>query len=165
MDLVRTSESLADLKILRAQMEECQLPERIRMVVADVNEAAGYHVLELLDFLPPQKTILRISFSKSRTEHVMEMVLRESGAALKFYSRRKDHSGWARYFPNPARAGNRAVFLELEVAATQILEEDIENWFTYLLSGFDRKFKPNSKQPSSEGSELRVSPHFRKASA
>jgi len=42
----------------------------------------------------------------------------------------------ALYFPNSARMGNRATDLGPDFLAGEILEESIENWFSYLLSGF-----------------------------
>ena len=37
------------------RVEKCDLSDRIGKVVAEVNRAAGYHILEIVDFLPPEK--------------------------------------------------------------------------------------------------------------
>jgi hypothetical protein len=55
--------------------------ERLGEMVADINSAAGYSMLELQDYLPPQATILRIVFSKWHVECVLEIIARERGAA------------------------------------------------------------------------------------
>jgi hypothetical protein len=169
LDLVRKDdeghEGLVDLKLYWDQLEQCHLPERIRNIVADVNGAAGYHVLELLDYLPPQKTVLHVAFSKNRYKHVMEIELSERGAAVVFYSLKKFHDAWERYFPNRARKSNRTTVLELDFHAAEVLDVNIESWFSYLLSGFEKNFKPNPKQPLSEGSELRMSAVAGKLSA
>jgi hypothetical protein len=165
LDLVRENDTHVDLKLYWDQLEQCQLPERIRKVVADVNGAAGYHVLELLDYLPPQKTVLHVAFSKNRYKHVMEIELSERGATVVFYSLRKFHDAWERYFPNHARKSNPTTVLELDIHANEVLDVNIESWFSYLLSGFQKSFKPNPRRLSSERSELRMSAVAGKASA
>ena len=164
LDLVRKDESLVDLKLYWDELEQCHLPERIRKVVADVNGAAGYHVLELLDFLPPQQTVLRMAFSRNRYKHIMEIALSERGATVVFYSLRRFSDAWERYFPNHVRKSNRTTVLELDIHAAEVLEENIESWFSYLLSGFEKSFKPNPKQLA-KGSELRMSAVAGKVSA
>jgi hypothetical protein len=165
LDLVRKNEGPVDFNVYWDQLDQCHLPERMRKIVADVNGAAGYHVLELLDFLPPQKTVIHVAFSKNRYKHIMEIELSERGATVVFYSLRKFYEAWERYFPNHARKSNRTTVLELDFHAAEVLEENIESWFSYLLSGFDKSFKPNPKQPLSAGSELRMSAVAGKASA
>jgi hypothetical protein len=156
LDLVRTNEAPIDLGRYRAQIEECRLPERIRKVAADVNRAAGAQLLEFLDFLPPQKTVLRVSFSKDRTENALEISLDERGATVVFYSTKKTRYAWERYFPNPSKEGYSTTVLELDFHAAEILEKDIENWFSYLLSEFDKKFKPSPKPQPSGSPGLRM---------
>jgi hypothetical protein len=165
LNLVQEEQSLADFRPDWAKMEECQLPERIRRVVADVNGAAGYHVLELLDFLPPQKTVLRISYSKQQTDYVMEILLRESGGVLVFYSSRKTPDRWGRYFQSHARKGKRVNILEQDFHPAEVLDEDIRSWVSYLLSGFENKFKPSERLQLSEKSDLRMNAAVGKASA
>jgi hypothetical protein len=165
LDLVQANVELIDFRPCWAHLEECRLPERMRKIVADVNGAAGYHVLELLDFLPPQKTVLRVSYSEQRNEHVMQIVVRENGAGVIFYSIRKTRDMWERYFPNRSRKGSRMTVLDLDLHPMEILEEDIQNWISYLLSGFEKKFKPHAKQQLSESSDLRMSAAVGKASA
>jgi hypothetical protein len=165
LDLVQKNEALVDLKSYWDQLEQCHLPERIRRVVADVNGAAGYHVLELLDFLPPQKTVLHIAFSKNRYKHVMEIALCERGTTVVFYTLRRFSDAWERYFPNHVRNSNPTKVLELDFHAAEVLEENIESWFSYLLSGFEKSYKPNPKQALSERPALRMSAAAGKLSA
>ena len=157
LDLVRKDEDLVDLRPYWEQLEQCNLPERFRKIVAEVNGAAGYHVLELLDFLPPQKTVLNISFSKNRYKHIMEIQLSEHGGTVVFYSLRRFYDAWERYFPNRARKSNRTLVLELDFHPAEVLDENIESWLSYLLSGFDKSFKPNPKHALSERPALRMS--------
>jgi hypothetical protein len=163
LNLVQEEQSLADFRAYWTQMEECQLLERIRRIVADVNGAAGHHVLELLDFLPPQRTVLRISYFKQHTKHSMEIVVRGNGAAAVFSKRRS--STWERYFPNHSRKGARLTVFDQDFRPAEILEEDIQSWISYLLSGFEKKFKPSERPQLSEESDLHMSAAVGKASA
>jgi hypothetical protein len=104
-------------------------------------------LIELLDFLPPQKTVLSASFSKDRTEYEMEMVLGQLSAAVVFYTRKEISGVSARYLANPEQMENRATCLGLDFQAAEILEQKIENWLSCLLSGFGMKNKP-SRAPS-----------------
>ncbi len=165
LDLVKSNEGSVDLGQYWDQIEECHLTERIRKIVADVNEAAGYHVLELLDFLPPQRTVLRVSFFKKHLELVMEIVVDEGGTGLMFYSVAKSNEMWDRYFPNHSRKGNRVTFQEQDIYPAEVLEKDVQAWISYVLSGFNKKFKPSPRDQSSPGSELRISALLDKASA
>ncbi len=167
LDLADTSEDRADLRPQWARIEESRLPERIRQVVAEVNGAAGYHLLEILDYLPPQKTVLRLSFSKNHTEHVMEIEVDENGSSLVFYSAAKSPDIWERYFRNHTRKANRVTYLEQDLHPSEILEADVRAWVSYVLSGFKNKFKPapNCPPSASAGTELDINAFLDKASA
>ena len=141
-------ENSDDWKACWAQIEECQLAERLRQIVADVNGAAGHYILELQDYLPPQRTILRIRFSKQHTEYVLKIVAREGGPAVVFYSRSKTSYLGEHYFRNQSR--NRSVSLKLDIHPAEILSDDLQRWFSYLLSGFNNEFKPHAAQQLSE---------------
>jgi hypothetical protein len=165
LDLVRRNEAPIDPRHYRAQIEECQLPERIGKIVADLNRAAGYHLLEMVYFLPPQKTVLRVSFSKDETDYEMEIVLDEHSAAVVFYSLKGISKGWARYFSISTRRRNRTTFFDLDFQAAEIQEENLNNWFSYLLSGLEKKFRPGPKPQPLENSGIRGDIIFGKASA
>src|SRR5260370_36838557 len=85
LGLVREKETVIDLDHFRAQLEDSQLLERMRKAAADINEKVGYHALDLMDFLSPQRSVLRLSFSKKITEYILEVVLRMSGPEVVFH--------------------------------------------------------------------------------
>jgi hypothetical protein len=155
-----------DLKPCWAQIEECRMVERMGQIVEDINRAAGYSILELQEFLPPQTTILRIGFSKRFAEHVLEIVAREVGAAaVVFYSLSKVFDFWEHYFRNQSRLRKPSISLELDIHPAEILDDDLQRWFSYLLSGFKNKFKPNAAQQLSEKEYKEFSTAGRKKSA
>jgi hypothetical protein len=159
-------ENSVDLKPCWAQIEECQMSERVRQIVADTNRAAGYYMLELQDFLPPQPTILTITFSKRFAEYVLEIVARDGGAAtVAFYSLSKVFELWEHYFRNQSRSRKPSIALEFDIYPAEIQNEDLQRWFSYLLSGFKSKLKPHASQHTSEKENKEFSAAARKKSA
>jgi len=43
-----------------------------------------------------------------------------------------------------------SITLELDIYPAEILDDDLQRWFSYLLSGFRNKFKPNAAQQLAE---------------
>lgn len=161
----RKEEHVVDMEPCWAQMEEFRMVERIGQMVADINGAAGYRLLELQDFLPPQATILTISFSKRYTEYVLEIIAREGGAAVAaFYSLSKISYLWEEYFPKLSRR-KPSIFHKLDFHPAEILNDDLQRWFSYLLSRFDKKLKPLAAQQMSENEHMEFSAAVRKKSA
>jgi hypothetical protein len=78
----------------------------------------------------------------------MEIVCRQRGLAVVFYSR-DVHQG---YFSSVSRRSTRTKFLELNFVSAETPDKDIEKWLSYLLSGFEKKFKPTSQGPLLESS-------------
>ena len=142
LDLVKEKDPVVDLSRFRTQLEECQLPERIRETVATVNGEVGYHALSLLDFLPPQRSVLRLSFSKKRTEYIMEIVLRTSGPAVVFHSVTGAPGAWERYLHGYSRSVGSHIAFNQNFKPAEITNETMRVWFSFLLSGFNRKFNP-----------------------
>ena len=159
-------ENSVDLKPSWAQIEECRMVERMGEIVEDINGAAGYYMLELQDYLPPQVTILRIVFAKWHAEYVLEIVARECGAAaVVFYSLSRISELWKPYFRNQSRSVNPSISLELDIHPAEILDDDLQRWFSYLLSGFKNKLKPNAARQPSEKEDLETRAAVRKESA
>lgn len=140
LDLVHDGEASLPRNAYWKQIEECQLAERIGSMVIEVNRAAGYRVLEMVDFLPPQKNVLRVSFPRSRVKHNLEIVIRESGIVLMFSTTRLEATGWRRYVSIHSTRSRTPVW-EQPVYPGEISEQHIQAWVSYLLSGLDKKFR------------------------
>lgn len=165
LDLVERKDSVVDLSPFRSQLEESQLPERIRQIVAAINGEAGYQALYLLDFLPPQRSVLRLSFSKKRTEYIMEIVLRSSGPAVVFHSVTGAPGAWERYLHGYSRSIGSHIAFNQNFKPAEITDEIMRVWFSFLLSGFNGKFNPGTYLQSPEILGLDLGGLFNKASA
>jgi hypothetical protein len=147
------------------QIESCQLTERVGKLVSEVNREAGYHVLEMVEFLPPQKNILRISFDRERIKHNLEVVIRESGIVLMFSTTRRLLTGWGRYLSNHSGKRNSTLVWEQDIKPEEILEQNIQAWLSYLLSGLDKQFRLDQILEATQGTDAGLSEALRKLSA
>jgi hypothetical protein len=147
------------------QIEECELTERIGRLVIDVNRAAGYRVLEMVEFLPPQKNILRVSFERHRVKHNLELAIRESGIVLMFSTSRRVSTGWTRFLSVKSARTHSTLIWEQDIHPAEVLEQNIQAWLSYLLSGLDKKFRLDQILHSSETPDNALDAALRKISA
>jgi hypothetical protein len=165
LDLVAKSEEDPAGNTFWRQIEECELVERVGKLITEVNRAAGYHILELVDFLPPQKNILRVFFDRQRVRHNLEIVIREKGIVLMFSTTRRDSTGWRRYVSTHSMKRESTLVWEQIIHPEEILEQNIQAWISYLLSGLDKKFRLDQILHASSTSEAELTAALRKASA
>jgi hypothetical protein len=165
LDLIQQKGANADPKQFWKNIEDCELLERIGRVVAEINGAAGYHVLEMLEYLPPQKRVLHVSFERNRVQHKMEILLQPDGIFLIFSSAKYGSAIWDRYFPQSLRKDNSVVVWEQVIRPSEILEENIQAWLSYLLSGLDKQFRLDQILRAATASESALSAALRKAFA
>jgi hypothetical protein len=147
------------------QIEACRLAERVGRLVTEVNREAGYHVLEMVEFLPPQKNILRISFDRQRVKHNLEIVIRDSGIVLMFSTTRRFSTGWGRYVSIHAGRRSSTLVWEQNLRPEEILEQNIQAWLSYLLSGLDKQFRLDQILQATQSADAGLSEALRKLSA
>jgi hypothetical protein len=147
------------------QIEECELVERVGRLVTEVNRVAGYHVLEMTDFLPPQKNVLRVSFDQDRLKHYLEIAIRESGIVLMFSTAKRASTKWGGYVRIHSIRKHTMLVWEQVIHPEEVLEQNIQAWISYLLSGLDKRFRLDQILHSSPTSEDEISAALRKASA
>jgi hypothetical protein len=164
-NLLRKSEEALARDACWKQIEKCELSDRVGRLVSEVNRTAGYHILELVDFLPPQKNVLRVSFERNRVKHVMEIVIRESGSVLLFSTSRRIATGWGIYMPNRSKRRSTTLVWNQIIYPEEVLEQNIQAWISYLLSGLDKKFRLDQMLHPSETAEADFNEALRKASA
>jgi hypothetical protein len=165
LKLIPVKEENTDPRPYWNSIEECKLLERIGRVVGEVNAAAGYHLLEMQEYLPPQKTFFHINFDRNRVQYRMELVLREDGIVLVFSSAKHVSARWDRYFPQSSRKDNSNVAWEQVIHPAEILEQNIQAWLSYLLSGLDKQFRLDQILNGITPPEANLSAALRKISA
>lgn len=165
LKLIEIKDVVADPRRLRQQIEENQLMDRVGKLVAEVNDTAGYHVLEMLEFLPPQKKVLVINFDRNDVQHKLEITLRNEGIFITFGTLKSFLASWDRYFAQNSRKDSYSLAWEQTIHPAEILSKDIQNWFSYLLSGLDKKFRLDVLALAVEPAEAELGVNLRKASA
>ena len=164
-DLIQARDTSADPRHDRKSIEECKLLERMGRVIAEINGAAGYHVLEMLEYLAPQKKVCRVSFDRNRIQHKMELVIENEGILLMFSSARRISTRWDRYFSRGSKKDNSTVVWEQIIRPGEVLDQNIQAWLSYLLSGLDKKFRLDQILHGSPVPEADLSTILRKLSA
>ncbi len=164
-DLVRQREEDLARDAYWRQIEDCELAERIGRVVIEVNRAAGYRVLEMVDFLPPQKNVVRVSFERNRVKHNLEVAIRESGIALMFSTSRRIPTGWGRFLSINSVRNHSTLVWEQTIHPAEILERHLQAWISYLLSGLDKKFRLDQMLHASQAPDAVLDAALRKISA
>jgi hypothetical protein len=166
LNLIETKEAPADPQYHWKKIEECQLAERVGRVVAEINNAAGYRALDMFEFLPPQRKVLRVSFMKKSTKHSMEIVLGNNGVLLLFSTAGRFLTGWKRLFSRSSSSKSSSSLQWQQLLNTdEILAQDIQTWFSYLLSGLDKKFRPDNMASMVAAADTDVRATYRKVSA
>jgi len=165
LNLIQAKEENPDPMHYWKSIDECQLLERIGSVVGKINDAAGYHILEMLEYLPPQRRFFDINFDRNRVHYKMELVLRDEGVVLVFSSAKHVSAMWDRYFPQSSRKDNSTVVWEQVVHPEEVLELNIQAWLSYLLSGLDKQFRLDQILHGLTPPEASLSAALRKVSA
>ena len=165
LKLVRKKENAADPGAPWQKIEASHLPDRLGRIAAEINETAGYHLLETLYYLPPQKNVLCIRFDRNRDKHSLEIVLRETEIVLKFSTSRHVSFSWERYFSSDPLSNNYTLVWEESIQPSEISDEQLQGWMAYLLSGLSKEFRPDQMVSESAAAEADLSAALRKASA
>jgi hypothetical protein len=165
LNLIPAREAISDPRLCWKNIEECRLLERVGSVMAEINDAVGYHLLEMLEYLPPQDKVCRVSFDRNRVQYKMELIMREEGMVLVFSAAKHISARWDRYFPQSTRKDNSTVVWEQPIRPEEVLDQNIQAWLSYLLSGFDKQFRLDQILRSSSTAETDLSAALRKASA
>lgn len=165
LKLIRKDEVTPDPTTAWKRIEESHLTERIGRIAAEINETAGYHLLETLFFLPPQNNVLSVRFDRNRAKHSLEILIREDEVWTKFATTRHLAFGWERYFSSDPARGSSTVVWEQAIRTEEVLEEHIQSWLTYLLSELSKEFRPDIFESATPNAQNDLSAALRKASA
>ena len=126
-----------------ARLKEYDVPERVLQAVFRSNREMGDDALEYLEYLPPQASVLHVEYRRRRRIFTMALVLRDDGPRAVFYEQ-KSHGLLLRYIFGHNRPRFK-VALSRRFQPEQLTEAEIQEWFSFLLSGFKRLHAPEKK--------------------
>lgn len=135
---------------MRRQLEESALLKVVDATCALFNREAGEAVIEAHAYLPPEPVVRSFTFAKDGTEYVMRLDLWGTKPTLVFMTRKwRDNSpnGFVRWFWRILQAEPLRVEIVLtgEILEGTVLQEDVQEWFFYLLSGLSSRYLPSFK--------------------
>ena len=82
-----------------------------------------------------------------------------------FSTQRRVSIGWARYISINAVRNNSTLVWEQNIHPEDVLEQNIQAWLSYLLSGLDKKFRLDQILHASSTADEALNAAFRKISA
>lgn len=133
----------------RSQIEHRKLVDAMHITCQSINKEAGQMIIYERLYLPPQKVICKYMFERPSMECQMALTLRETGPTLVYSSYKPNRvvgygaiKDFYQYFVQPSQW---TVKHELRVYPAVVNNIDLQQWFTYLLSGFRNSRKPRPK--------------------
>jgi hypothetical protein len=148
LDLLGTVEETHDPGILWKELEESGFLERLRQLVPVINKEAGYPLLHVQWFLPPQKVVCTFTIRKPKTEFGMQIVLRKAGPIVVFYNKKPrslGEGGGYGLYRYLGGSGGVNVKLRRVIRPSEVTDQDFQEWFSFLLSGFQDSFQPSMR--------------------
>lgn len=157
-------DSALPLEEMRREVEASVLLKNMEGTAGKINQAAGSLLIDVQSYLWPEPLIRSFSVQKKREEFVMQVELWDGRPALTFVLRKARETMLSRFLPWVITHWFGLQEVEVAVKSSSplnvdlITSRDIEAWFIYLLSGFDRSLVPKVPGPDDDGrgSEARV---------
>jgi hypothetical protein len=139
------------LALFREQLDQSELLTTMGRIAEAVNEKAGDLLIDVQSYLPPEALVRSFCFHKDGQDYILQLESWGPAPTLVFLKRKwrgpllLNSFGWLYSLLGIEEyvidVGYSSLFrMEL------ITELDVENWFTYLISGFDRAFAPSVPQ-------------------
>lgn len=124
-------------------MDRSSLVERVYETCHAINSCAREGIIYGEMFTRPHAIAIRVGFIRGDIEYLMSLAMLEGRPTLLFSSR-KEHlwnkSVLRRFRHSLKRKEN--IICKHVINPSKVSDADIQQWFTYLLSGLRRSFKP-----------------------
>ena len=126
-----------------------QLAERMHAVRDAIHSEAGQNSIYEEVYAQPHEFFRRYVFEKDNIDFHMSLAIVSAGATMRFSSFTAKH--WIgrliNPFGNPIGKIRVNIKCQLLIDPATVTDTDLEQWFTYLLSGLRRSFKPANRIP------------------
>lgn len=133
---------------LRERLAQSELLTTMDRIADEVNAKAGDLLIDAQSYLPPEALVRSFSFRKAGTEYILQLESWGSDPTLVFLTRYCQGTLFVRWFGWIYRLfGSDEYVIDVKFRSQfrmeDVTEVDVERWFTYLISGFDRAFVPS----------------------
>lgn len=148
---VNDRDSGRHLALFREQLDQSDLLTTMERIADTVNEKARELLIDVQSYLPPEALVRSFSFHKGDQDYVLQLESWGPTPTMVFLRRKWRDPRLLKSFGWIYRLfGVEEYVIEVSYSslfrAEQVTEVDVERWFTYLISGFDRVFAPSVPQ-------------------
>ncbi len=146
-------ENNAHLALLREQLDKSDLLVMMERIADQVNKRAQDLVIDVQSYLRPEPLVRSFSFRKGDKDYIVQLESWEANPTLVFLMRSwrgplsLSSFGWIYRLFGLDEYGIGVKF-KSSLRAGDVTEADVEKWFIYLISGFDRAFVPEGAAPT-----------------
>jgi hypothetical protein len=130
----------------RTEIERCELLEKLHLVREAINREAGQLIVEEQMYIQPQTIQCKYTFEEGGMVWEMTLVLTRNGPTMVFSWWKRDGrrkwGGIRRLYSCFRGSSERVLTLKLQFQPATVNNADLEQWFTYLISGFRDSFRP-----------------------
>ena len=147
--------------LLREQLDPSELLTTMGRIADAVNTKAGELLIDVQSYLPPEALVCSFCFHRQGQDYVLQLESWGPHPTVVFLTRR-----WrSLLYPNSLAwfyhlLGVEECVVDVRYSssfrAERITEVDVEKWFTFLISGFDRAFAPSIPQDHGVASPQRL---------
>jgi hypothetical protein len=130
----------------RMMINRARLMERMHEIYLKINSEAGQNILYEQSFLQPQQILCQYTFDRGDVEFDMSLGFLATGPALVFSSHRRDNLPIhiSRLYGNFVNKMTSIKHWECLIDPLMVSDRDLQQWFTFLLSGARRKWSPKT---------------------
>ena len=140
-------ESGAHLALLREQLDKSELLVMMEHIADEVNRRSRNLVIDVQSYLPPEPLVRSFSFRKGDKDYILQLESWGPNPTLVFLMRNWKGPlalrafGWI-YRLFGLDENGIGVKFSSPLQAEEVTQADVDKWFIYLISGFDRAFMP-----------------------
>jgi hypothetical protein len=153
----------------RRQIERCNLIVRMQETHDLINKEMGRIIVFQDLYIQPQAIMCKYTLETPKVHYQMALVLRENGPALVFSSHRPSAAAGQGAIENFCRKflppSMDVIKHELPVNPEVVNDIDLQEWFSYLLSGLRNSYKPLVKKQYGQAKLAEVRTALRRGNA
>jgi hypothetical protein len=152
------------LALFREQLDQSELPTTMGRIAEAVNDKAGNLLIDVQAYLPPEALVRSFSFHQDDQDYILQLESWGPIPTVVFLRRKWRDPRFLNSFGWIYRVlGVEEYVIEVSYSslfrAELVTEANIEKWFTYLISGFDREFAPSVPQEDGIPSAQQLGKH------
>ena len=134
------------LDLYRLMIHRARLIERMHQICLSINSEAGQNILYEQSFIQPQQMLCQYTFANGDIEYEMSVAFLAAGPTVVFASHRRDNTPHQvlRVYGDFLDRFTSITYRQCLINPSKVSDADLQQWFTFLLSGTRRKWSPKT---------------------